>query len=149
ATFMQEIALPDCPPPFFALAHSMGASVLLRSVHEGRRWFERIVLSTPLIALPGLRATRYAKWSARALTLAGVGMAYIPGGDANVLGLRPFPGNPLTSDPVRYARVGAILRAEPSLCLGSPTVGWANAAYRVIDEFADPAYAASIRQPLL
>src|SRR6266849_1992800 len=25
ATFMREIVLPDCPPPLFALGHSMGA----------------------------------------------------------------------------------------------------------------------------
>jgi len=30
-TFVQEIVLPDCPPPFFALGHSMGAAVLLRA----------------------------------------------------------------------------------------------------------------------
>lgn len=24
-TFVQQVVLPDCPPPFFALAHSMGA----------------------------------------------------------------------------------------------------------------------------
>src|SRR5262249_3658944 len=63
--------------------------------------------------------------------------------------LQPFAGNPLTSDPVRYARIGAILEAEPALALGSPTVAWANAVFRVIDEFADPTYAASIRQPLM
>jgi lysophospholipase len=149
ATFMQEVVLPDCPPPVFALAHSMGASVLLRSVFQGRRWFDRIVLSTPLIGLPGFRSTPTAKWIARGLTMAGFGMAYIPGGDETVLGLRPFADNLLTSDPVRYARIQALLEAEPALCLGSPTVGWANAAYKVIEEFANPAYAASIRQPLL
>ena len=26
-TFMREVVLPDCPPPIFALAHSMGATV--------------------------------------------------------------------------------------------------------------------------
>lgn len=149
STFMREIVLPDCPPPLFALAHSMGASVLLRSLHEGRRWFDRVVLSTPMIELTGLRASRSTRWLARVLDAAGFGMAYVPGGDETVLGLRPFPGNPLTSDPVRYARVTAVMQAEPALCLGSPTVSWANAAYRVMDEFADPAYPASIRQPLL
>ena len=29
-TFMQQVVLPDCPPPYFALAHSMGGAVLLR-----------------------------------------------------------------------------------------------------------------------
>jgi lysophospholipase len=149
ATFMQDVVLPDCPPPLFALGHSMGASVLLRSVSQGRRWFDRIVLSTPMIALPGLRSTRFAKLTARAMRLAGMGMAYIPGGNSDVLALQPFVDNPLTSDPVRYARVAAVLEAEPALALGSPTVAWGNAAYRLIEEFADPTYASSIRQPLL
>ena len=29
-TFVREIVLPDCPPPHFALAHSMGGAVMLR-----------------------------------------------------------------------------------------------------------------------
>jgi pimeloyl-ACP methyl ester carboxylesterase len=29
-TFMRGVVLPDCPPPFYALAHSMGSAVLLR-----------------------------------------------------------------------------------------------------------------------
>jgi lysophospholipase len=147
--FMQEVVLPDCPPPLFALAHSMGASVLLRSIWRGQRWFDRVVMSTPMIALPGFRATKMPKLTARATRLAGFGQAYIPGGDATVLSMLPFTGNLLTSDPVRYARVSAILEAEPALRLGSPTISWADAAYRVIAEFADPAYPSSIRHPLL
>ena len=50
-TFMREIVLPDCPPPFFALGHSMGATVLIRAAHRGHRWFDRMVLTAPLIAL--------------------------------------------------------------------------------------------------
>lgn len=149
STFMQEVVLPDCPPPLYALAHSMGASVLLRSVWRGQRWFDRIVLSTPMIALPGFRATRMPRLSARVMRLAGFGQAYIPGGDNTVISMRPFTDNPLTSDPVRYARVAAILEAEPELRIGSPTVAWADAAYRVIAEFSDPAYPSSIRHPLL
>src|ERR1700752_2431846 len=30
-TFMKEVGLPDCPPPLFALAHSAGGAVLIRS----------------------------------------------------------------------------------------------------------------------
>ena len=29
-TFVQQVVLPDCPPPHFALAHSMGGAVMLR-----------------------------------------------------------------------------------------------------------------------
>src|SRR5262245_50561944 len=31
--FMREVVLPDCPPPIYAVAHSMGASVLVRIAH--------------------------------------------------------------------------------------------------------------------
>ena len=45
---------------------------------------------------------------------------------------RPFVGNILTSDPVRYARNAAILEAEPALALGAPTVAWTDAAFRAM-----------------
>ena len=35
ATFMHEVVLPDCPPPVFGLAHSMGATVLIRAAIRG------------------------------------------------------------------------------------------------------------------
>src|SRR4029450_4451260 len=41
ATFMQQVVLPDCPPPVFAIGHSMGASVLIRAAFQGHRWFDR------------------------------------------------------------------------------------------------------------
>src|SRR4051812_29253565 len=53
--FINDVVLPDCPPPVFALAHSMGATVLLRAAYKGHRWFDRSVLLAPLISLPGMR----------------------------------------------------------------------------------------------
>ena len=61
----------------------------------------------------------------------------------------PFAGNPLTSDPVRYARTGAIIETEPALGVGSPTIAWTAAAFRAMRDFTDPAFPAKIRQPLL
>ena len=40
---MCEVVLPDCPPPYFALAHSMGATIMIRAVARGQRWFDRVV----------------------------------------------------------------------------------------------------------
>ena len=62
---------------------------------------------------------------------------------------RPFVGNVLTSDPVRYARNAAVLEAEPALGLAAPTFSWADAAFKVMSEFSQHAYAANIRQPIL
>jgi lysophospholipase len=146
---MTQVVLPDCPPPIFALAHSMGAAVVIHACHDGSRWFERIVLSAPMIALPPGRLTQVAGPLTRLMRLIGTGSAYVPAGDSAASGTEGFIGNVLTSDPVRYARNAAVLEHEPALGLGAPTVAWADAALRQMKQFADPAYAASIRQPIL
>jgi lysophospholipase len=146
---MEQIVLPDCPPPFFALAHSMGAAVVVRACHDGSRWFERTVCSAPMIALPSGRFTRIAGPVARFMRLIGRGGAYVPTGDSAATGTESFTGNVLTSDPVRFARNAAVLEQEPALGLGAPTVAWADVALRQMKQFAEPAYSASIRQPLL
>jgi lysophospholipase len=130
-TFVHDVVLPDCPPPIFALAHSMGATVLLRAT------------------LPGMRRMKGIRALVKMLRLMGLGSLYVPGGDASVLQQRPFAGNLLTSDPVRYARNVAVLEAEPSIATGWPTVAWTDAAFRVMTELSQPGYAARIRQPIL
>lgn len=146
---MEQVVLPDCPPPIFALAHSMGGAVAIRACHDGSRWFERVVLSAPMIALPPSPMMRLAGPFARLLRLFGSGSAYVPSGDRSVAGKQEFLGNVLTSDPVRYARNAAVLEEEPDLGLGPPTVAWADAALRAMRLFEDPAYAGHIRQPIL
>jgi lysophospholipase len=148
-TFMRDVVLPDCPPPLFAVAHSMGASVIIRAASRGHRWFDRIVLSAPMIRLAQNPMLGYANKVARLLRLSGLGTAYIPGGDPTAPAARSFVSNILTSDPVRYARMAAILEAEPALGIGAPTIGWANAAFKAMASFADPAYPSQIRQPIL
>ena len=56
-SFMQQVVHPNCPPPYFALAHSMGGAALLRIAHSGKRWFERTVLAAPMIDFPRARAS--------------------------------------------------------------------------------------------
>jgi len=146
---MEQVVLPDCPPPIFALAHSMGAAVAVRACHDGSRWFDRMVLSAPMIALPPGRLTRMAGPLARIMRYIGRGGAYVPTADSAVTGTEGFLGNVLTSDPVRYARNAAILEQEPALGLGAPTVAWADASLRQMSLFAEPSYPASIRQPIL
>jgi lysophospholipase len=139
--FVNEVVLPDCPPPVFALAHSMGATVLLRAAYAGQRWFDRMVLLAPMIALPGMRRSLMSRLTVKSMRLIGL--------DATVMMQRPFIGNLLTSDPVRYARNVAVIEAEPSLSIGWPTVGWTDSAFRVMGEMAEPGYPGRIRQPIL
>jgi len=147
--FMREVVLPDCPPPLFALAHSMGGAILIRSAYQGHRWFDRTVISAPLIGLTRLRFPRLARCAVKLMRAAGLGTAYVPGGDGTIEQMGPFLGNRLTSDPVRYARNSAVIEAEPALGIGAPTVAWADAAFRVMAEFAEPGYPGRIRHPML
>jgi len=149
SAIMEQVVLPDCPPPFYALGHSMGGANAIAACHDGSRWFERIVLSAPMIALPPSPLTRVARPLARTLRLFGSGSAYVPTGNDALAGKQEFIGNPLTSDPVRYARNAAVLDEEPALGLGAPTVAWADAALRLMKRFAEPSYAGRIRQPIL
>jgi lysophospholipase len=148
-TFVQQVVLPDCPPPFFALAHSMGGTVMLRVAHAGKRWFDRMVLSAPMIDLPGRTTSLPARALLKTMRLMGMGGRYVPGGSDRITGLDPFINNPLTSDPVRYARNAAILEEDSTLGLASPTVAWADSAFRAMRTFKGMNYPSEIRQPIL
>ena len=135
AHFMKEIVLPDCQPPYIALAHSMGGNILLRNATLSGSWFSRMVLTAPMIDI-----AREKLGAPRALTRAyaeilgglGLGSMYARGGRDRPLELGPFEGNPITSDPERYKRNRLVLEAAPALGLGSPTIAWLRAALRSI-----------------
>jgi lysophospholipase len=148
-TVMEQVVLPDCPPPIFALAHSMGCAVALKACHDGSRWFDRIVLASPMIALPLNRMSRAAGPLARVMRYLGRGSAYIPTRHGESVGIDDFVGNVLTSDPVRYARNVAVLQEAPELGIGAPTIAWADSAFRLMKQFTEPRYAGSLRQPIL
>jgi lysophospholipase len=148
-TFVQQVVLPDCPPPHFALAHSMGGTVMLRVAHAGKRWFDRMVLSAPMIDLPGRRTSFLPSALLRIMRLAGQGGRYIPGGSDQLTQASSFVNNPLTSDPVRYARNTAILEEDPTLGVGSPTIAWTDTAFTAMRGFRAFSYPSEIRQPIL
>jgi len=148
-TIMEQVVLPDCPPPIYALAHSMGGAVALKACHDGSRWFDRVVLASPLIALPANKMTRAAGPLARIMRYLGRGTGYVPTGHGAPIGVDDFIGNVLTSDPVRYARNMAVLEEAPELGIGAPTIAWADAALRLMKQFALPRYGGSLRQPIL
>src|SRR3974377_1402582 len=104
---MEQVVLPDCPPPIFALGHSMGAAIAIHVCADGTSWFERIVLSSPMIALRPARFAALVGPLARLLGFLGRGGGYVPTGGERPVGAEEFIGNLLTSDPVRYARNAA------------------------------------------
>ena len=148
--FMTEIVLPDCPPPYFALAHSMGALILLRAACRKDCWFDRMVLCAPMIRLdkmpvpPGL---------AGALTglavYAGLGDLALTVGRHKHWDITEFEGNLLTSDERRFTRNLEILRHAPELELGPPTVGWARAALEAMKMAGGYGFPSNVHVPVL
>lgn len=148
-SFMTQVVLPDCPPPYYAIAHSTGGNILLRSLRN-RNWFKKCVLVSPLLGL------KYGAWPVpvvRVLTtlasVLGLGWAYLPGQRHTPLGARDFAGNPLSSDCKRWARDCAVLESAPRLGVGGPTYGWLRAAMKSIDQLARLRAAKDVRCPVL
>jgi len=83
------------------------------------------------------------------MRLSGQGGRYVIGGTDVITNTEPFINNPVTSDPVRYARNAAILEEDPSLGIASPTVAWADTAFRAMHTFRGVDYPLQIRQPIL
>ena len=73
----------------------------------------------------------------------------VPGGNSKATEETPFEENILTHDAERYALLQSLVRAEPKLGLGSPTVGWLHAALRSIGETSQPDYLRAIETPML
>jgi lysophospholipase len=149
AQFMREVALPDCPPPYFALGHSMAGTVLLRAATDSDCWFERIVVTAPMLRiarlpLPPAPLARLLE----VLSYAGFGDAGVPGGQHEIDRMG-FAGNPLTSDPDRFARNREVLKAAPHLAIGKPTLGWVRASLLALADVAAPSFAAKLRAPVL
>lgn len=127
-----------CPPPFFALGHSMGGAILLAQAQAGRSPFARVAVTAPMVDLRGLRLPRAVRALVELLDLVGLGGAFVPGGGPASSMSAPFEGNTLTADPRRHARNARIVASHPPLALGDPTIGWLNAAFRLMARFADP-----------
>ena len=152
ATFMRDIVLPDCPPPYIALGHSMGGNIMLRNAGAPGSWFTRRILTSPLIEVSPAQLVGPA-WLTRAYVelacLAGRGTSYVPGSRDWRENRLPFENNVLTSDRERYMRNRGLAEAAPELTLGGPTLGWTRAAFRSMALVGDPAYARRVGLPIL
>lgn len=138
-----------CPRPWYALAHSMGAAILLSQARAGASPFARLVLTAPMIAIAGALTRPSARAAVEIADAVGLGAAYAPGAKKTSSMTAPFEGNDLTSDPQRYARNAAVVAAAPQLAIGGPTIGWVNAALRLTRRLADPEFPRRTTTPTL
>ena len=150
ASFHAEILLPDCPPPFYLVGHSMGGLVSLFAGSRDRLMFDRIFVSAPMVALD--RQPLSMLGMARlceTLSFAGFGRVPVARRADRVPSEATFPGNPLTSDITRYMRSVAVLEARPDLAVTSPTLRWSSAAFRAMAIATSDTFPTGIKAPVL
>lgn len=145
----EALLLPVMPHPHVCLAHSMGGAIALIGAAEGWLPFRRIVAVAPMLSIRMIRWPAAAAVLARLLHAVGLGRAYIPGGKPQSIATKPFAGNRLSGDPVRYARNAEAARAVAAGAVGDPTIAWLVGAFRLMRRLRDPRTAAAIGVPTL
>lgn len=145
---LTEIAFPDCKPPFYILAHSMGGLVALLAAPALKNRIRRMVLSAPLLALNNLpfRQSMLQRIAGIA-TFFGLGRRYISGQEDR--NQQSFSANKLTGDKARFDRNNAIIAAHKDLALGAPTVAWLFAACQTMARVSAPGFCDMISVPTL
>lgn len=138
------------PPPYRILAHSMGAHLSLRYLHQRPDIITQAVLCSPMVHI---RTQFMIHAVARSISfignLFGFAESYVPGGRVYDPDRDRFTGNLLTGSAERFARTAHLVRADPRLALGSPTYGWMEAAYRSMAQAMAPEFCAAITTPIL
>jgi lysophospholipase len=148
--FMNEVALPDCPPPYYALAHSMGGTVLLKAATMRGCWFSRMVLTAPMLEIAGLPMPPAAvSGITTGLSLCGLGRIAVPGGMKEYVANQTFEANPLTGDHERFMRNLSVANAAPGLAVGAPTIGWLRGALSAMAALNSDRFPDRLRVPVL
>lgn len=149
AHFMKGVVLPDCPTPYFALGHSMAATVLFKAATRRGCWFSRMVLTAPMVNVMGLPLShRLCRHLADVLCIAGFGKRAVPSRQDYWLS-DAFEGNPLTGDRERFLRNLSVLKTSPDLAVGPPTIGWLKAALEAMAPLDTDQFPPRIRVPVL
>lgn len=148
-TIMENIVLPDCPGPYYILGHSTGSLIALLAAPGFGNKIQRMVLCAPLLRLGKVGLSQSSlKYLTGFFTTIGLGKTYVAGG-ANPQESRPFIGNRLTSDPIRFARSRTFAKTNPKLTIGGPTAAWLFAAINAMERMEEPEYYGRITIPTL
>jgi lysophospholipase len=150
ATFLEQVIKPMGVSPPLALAHSMGAHILLRTLHDRPRAFSAAVLSAPMMAVSTRGQPAWvATLATSVMTAIGQSSAWVMGmAERDPLKLR-FEDNLVTSDRRRWLAVQALVTSKPELRLAGPTWGWLKAANESMARVLSPGYPEAIGTPVL
>lgn len=148
-SFLDQVAAP-LPGAKIALAHSMGAHILLRNLARFEGRFACAALTAPMLEVqthgvpPAL-----ARAASRIMNWRGAGEEFVWGMERREPLTARFEENRITSDRARFERMKALLAQKPEIRLSGPTFGWLEAAYRSMAVTARPGFAEAIGTPVL
>ncbi len=148
--FMEQIVEPLTGQPVLALAHSMGAHILLRTLHNNSANFAGAVLTAPMLRV----STRgQPEWLVPIVTklmiLLGKKNEFVFGMAARDPLNMTFKDQLVTSDRIRFDRTQNLIAACPELRLAGPDWSWLAAAYASMAQEMAPGFAETIKTPLL
>jgi lysophospholipase len=138
------------PIPVIGLAHSMGAHILLRYLHDHPRRIRCAVLVAPML---DVHTGKYSPQQVRLITtlinMRKPSTRLVFGVEERDPLELTFEDNAVTSDRTRFERTQALLKAQPFLRIFGPTFGWLGAAMHSMSRMRRKSYAEEITTPLL
>ncbi len=147
---LEKVVAPQMKRPLIVLAHSMGAHVVLRYLRQKPDIISKAVLIAPMINIVSAPiSVPIARWLSRYMVHIGLASVDIPGSRWYNHPGRPFAGNPLTSDPIRFRRMQQAIRNDPRLAVSSLTHGWVAATFDSIGILCQPGFGCDISTPAL
>ena len=148
--FMDQYVPQHSGRPVIILAHSMGAHIVLRYLHDHPGRVEKAVLTSPLIDIAGpviLRLTM--KIMIKIAVRIGLKTNYATNAGNVDSSKKQFVGNHLTRDRHRFQEMIRMMTEYPDVALGGVTFGWLDATLKSIGHMMSKGYLEGITTPLL
>jgi lysophospholipase len=148
--FMDKHVPQKADRPVMMLAHSMGAHIALRYLHDHPGRVEKAVLTSPLIDIAGpVLLTRTMKMIVKIAARSGFKKYYATRANDFDPSKKRFTGNRLTRDPRRFQQTIQMIIDNPDVAIGGVTFGWLDATFNSIRHIMVDGYLESITTPVI
>ena len=135
--------------PVWMLAHSMGAHVALRYLHDHPGRVEKAVLTSPLIDIAGsVILKQLLRVMVKIAVRSGFKKYYATRANDFDPSRKRFAGNRLTRDQDRFQRTIQMIADTPDVAIGGVTFGWLDATFDSIQHVMVDGYFERIATPV-
>jgi lysophospholipase len=135
--------------PLILIAHSMGAQLAVRYLHDYPRTFQAVVLSSPFLSLATTANRGMPDWLVGSIIWSTNSFGF---SESWAMGNGPWKDKPIekmSHDPVRAELQRQWNRANPALRIGGVTNGWIKEYVSGLDVMKQPGYYGDIKLPVL